>query len=89
VYKLPREHSDHNPIIVSDAIKQPLNHLKFRFELSWIKNHEFLTKVEEIWETPNQADTTFDRIQKKLKKFKQYFKGWGFHTQGACKKLKT
>jgi hypothetical protein len=67
VRKLPREHSDHNPIIISTTAKQPLKKLSFRFELSWLKHPEFLPKVKEIWEHPYHYDTTFDRIQTKLK----------------------
>lgn len=72
VYKLLREHSSHNPIIISNNIKQPLKNLIFRFELSWLRNQEFLPKVKEIWEKPCHADTAFDRIQMRLKKVKQY-----------------
>ena len=34
LYKLPREISDHNPLIISSATNQPLRNLTFRFELS-------------------------------------------------------
>ena len=38
VYKLPREMSDHNPLILSTSHHQPLRKLDFRFELSWLKD---------------------------------------------------
>jgi len=44
--------------------------------------------VESIWNAPCHAELAFDRIQMKLKKFKQYFKGWGFNLQGERKKRK-
>jgi len=48
----------------------------------------FKTKVESIWNAPCHAESAFDRIQLKLKKLKQYFKGWGFNLQGERKKRK-
>jgi hypothetical protein len=76
LYKLPREVSDHNPIILSTLVKPPMKNLNFRFELAWLKHLYFLPKVQEIWESPCLSKTTFDKIQIKLNKFKKYFKGW-------------
>jgi hypothetical protein len=42
VYKLPRENSDHNPLILTMPSKQPMKSLSFRFELSWLKHPDFL-----------------------------------------------
>ena len=75
VYKLPREISDHNPLIISSSLNQPIKNLTFRFELSWVKHPDFLSKVKELWDKPCHANSAFDRIQAKIKRFKQYFKG--------------
>jgi hypothetical protein len=88
VNKLPREVSDHNPLVLSTDIQVKLRHLRFRFELAWLKNPVFLEKVKEIWGEHYHAESACDRIQRKLKKFKQYFKGWEFNRQGAQKKRK-
>jgi len=54
-----------------------------------IKHPDFLAKVSEIWNKPCFALTALDRIQiKKLKRFKQFFKGWGFNIQGEKRKKK-
>lgn len=68
---------------------KPLNHLNFRFETAWIVQPDFKEKVKDIWEKPCHAMSAFDRIQVKLKRCKQYFKGWGFNIQGATKKEKA
>jgi hypothetical protein len=47
--------------------------------MSWLKQHDFLHKVKVIWDKECQAESAFDRIQDKLKRFKQYFKGLGFN----------
>ena len=88
LYKLPREVSDHNPLILSTCHQQPMPKTSFRFELSWLKDPQFNTLVQEIWNKPCLAETAFDRIQIKLKRFKQYFKGWSFNKFGEQKKEK-
>lgn len=73
VYKLPREVSHHNPLILSTDSQMPLKHLRFQFELTWIKNPKFIEKVEEIWKDPCHDESALDKIRTKIKKFKQYF----------------
>ena len=46
-----------------------------------------MDKVKTIWMKPCHAESVVDKIQSKLKRFKQYFKGWGFNVQGERKKL--
>lgn len=77
VKKLPREISNHNPLILSIGSYNTQRHLQFRFEKSWLSNPEFLPTVKKIWDKPCRANTTLDKIQQKLKLVKQYFKGWG------------
>jgi uncharacterized protein YpuA (DUF1002 family) len=86
-YKLPRDISDHYPIILNDNIPQPLWNLYFRFELSWVKHPEFLPLVQELWSKPCHAEIAFNRIQAKLKRVKKYFKG--FNKQEENRKLKS
>lgn len=89
VKKLPRDVSDHNPLIISSGpIKMPKK-LQFRFENSWISNPDFLPAVKKIWDKPCNASSTLDKIQQKLKLFKQYFKGWGFNLQGELRKRRA
>lgn len=89
INKLPRELSDHKPLIICTETSTPLNHLPFRFEESWLTHPDFMDLVQTIWNKPCHAETAFDRNQIKLKRFKQFFKGWNFNTQGARKKCKS
>jgi hypothetical protein len=73
VRKLPRQISDHNPLILSSGYCKPQKHLQFKFESSWLTNPEFISAVKRIWEKPCRAPTTLDRIQQKIKLIKQYF----------------
>ena len=86
VKKLPREISDHNPLILSSGPCKPQKHLQFKFENSWLNNPDFIPIVKQIWENPCRAPSTLDKIQLKLKLLKQYFKGWGFNLQGKLRK---
>jgi len=88
IQKLPRDLSNHNPLIVSSAITPQLRNFSFKFETSWLKHREFLDKVRDVWARPCKAESALDRIQIKLKRFKQYFKGWGFNVQGENRKIR-
>src|SRR6185503_14184001 len=55
VHKLPREISDHNPLFLSIPTSDPEKKVSFRFELSWLKDPNFTTLVEEIWNAPCHA----------------------------------
>jgi hypothetical protein len=88
IKKLPREVSDHNPLILLIVSNAPTKTIQFRFELSWLKNPDFFSQVDRIWNKPCRAKTTIDKIQQKLKLVKQYFKGWGLNLQGTLRKLR-
>ena len=88
VYKLPREVSDHNPLILSTQDHNPCKKLSFRFKTTLLKDQEFRPLVQNIWEKPCYASSSLNRIQSKLKRIKQYFKGWGFNKQGVQRKRK-
>jgi hypothetical protein len=84
--KLPREVSDHNPLILFSEACPVQRHIQFKFELSWLSNPDFIPTVKTIWSKSCRAKTTFDKIQQKLKMLKQYFKGWGLNLQGELGK---
>jgi len=62
--------------------------ISFKFEISWLKDHDFKPLVAQIWNKHSHASSALERIQKKLKLVKQYFKGWGFNRQGEQRKKK-
>lgn len=89
VTKLPRDISDHNPLIISSGPSKPVKHIQFRFEISWFSNPDFIPTVQKIWDKPCNAKSSLDKIQQNLKLFKQYFKGWGFNLQGELRKKRA
>lgn len=86
VSRLPREVSDHNPLIVSSGKMDKMPYIRFKSDLSWLKNPKFFTQVERIWNSPCRAKSAIDKIQQKLKLIKWFFKGWGFNFQGEMRK---
>jgi hypothetical protein len=46
IKKMPREISDHNPLLLLTGTKTPSKTIQFRFELSWLKNPDFLNQVK-------------------------------------------
>jgi hypothetical protein len=86
VRKLPREVSDHNPLIMTSGTPKKMPHIQFKFDLNWLDNPDFYVQVEKIWLKPCRAKSALDKIQQKLKLFKQFFKGWGFNLQGELRK---
>jgi hypothetical protein len=46
VHKISREISDHNPIILDTMENREQENRSFRFEKSWLKEEDFLARVE-------------------------------------------
>jgi DNA-binding transcriptional MerR regulator len=88
IYNIPREMSDHNPLIISTMQTIPSKSRDFRFELSWLKDHNILEKVKEIWGEPTRDKVALNRVQFKLKKVKKFLKGWGFNHAGQIRQRK-
>lgn len=88
VHKKVRKMSDHNPLVLTSVGDPHPKNIPFGFEFTWIKNPEFLIKVEKIWRAPTRDNNMLDKIPFKLKKFKKYFKGWGYNNVGVKKKRK-
>jgi hypothetical protein len=67
VKKLPRNISDHNPLVVDseNLIKKTQSPLVF--EIGWLKHPDFKQIIGRIWNKPCRAKSTLDKIQQKLK----------------------
>jgi hypothetical protein len=80
---LPRELSNHNPIVTSTQNCAQSNKREFRFKLSWMK-HPYFYLVDKIWKEPTRDKRALDKVQFKLKKVKRFLKGWGFNIAGVA-----
>jgi hypothetical protein len=88
VRKLVKDGSDHCPLLLDTGDNVIPRKKGFKFDLSWLKNKEFLPKVAEIWEKPVNSSDPIDVLNIKLKRFKMFFKGWGSNLFGHLKKKK-
>ena len=89
VQKIVRELSDHNVLIVdSNDNKKKIKEKKFRFDINWLKNPDFLPLVRKIWEKPVRGNDSIDTFNIKIKRIKKFFKGWGSNLFGHNKKRK-
>jgi hypothetical protein len=64
VNKLPREISDHNPLVLTTRKCDNLPHIQFKCDLCWLKNPEFFVLVEKIWKKPCKAERQLIRFNK-------------------------
>jgi exonuclease III len=88
VHKLNRDISDHNPLILDTMEGKPKKKYEFRFEKNWIKEEDFLVRVDRAWQQRVRATNSLDKLQKKLKNVKNCLKGWGHNLRGNYKKRK-
>jgi len=86
--KIPRQLSDHNPLMLctdQDKIKKKKG---FSFENSWLKHEDFLPKIREIW---GKHVITYCAVEKwciKLGRVKKFLKGWGQNLRGQVRRYK-
>ncbi|CAN6218645.1 unnamed protein product [Urochloa humidicola] len=86
--KIPRSVSDHNPLLLCSDQGQKARNMQFCFETSWIKHHEFVPKIAEIWGEQVIAKNSTERWNIKIKRVKKFLKGWGQSLKGHNRKYK-
>ena len=72
-----RDISDHTPLILNSGDNlassvQP----EFKFELGWLLREGFWEMVTQIWSKEYGGDTAIERWQRKIRKLRQYLRGW-------------
>jgi hypothetical protein len=60
VRKLPREISDHNPLIISTRVPRDRINIQFKFDLNWLSSPDFFMLVEKIWRETITLNTSID-----------------------------
>jgi hypothetical protein len=89
VEALNREISDHTPLLLrmeekAKSKKQP----PFKFELGWLLKDEFFEVVTEVWKKENRGTTPMQKWQNKIRRLRQFLRGWAKNMNGAYKKEK-
>jgi len=86
--KLPRELSDHNPLLLCTDQNKDKKPKAFCFETSWFRHLDFIPKVSEIWKEKVVGKNAVDKWCIKINRVKKFLKGWGLSLIGHTKKYK-
>jgi hypothetical protein len=89
VVALSREISDHTPLLLSTGDKaraegQP----PFRFELSWLQREGFGELISGVWNKETRGSTPMQVWQFKVRRLRQFLRGWAKNLRGEFKKEK-
>jgi hypothetical protein len=89
VETLNREISDHTPLLLSTGEKgKPKKQPPFNFELGWLLMEGFFEVVSEVWKRENRGGTLMQRWQSKIRRLRQFSRGWTKNMNGAYQKEK-
>ena len=64
--------------------KKPL----FKFELGWLLKDDFFYLVAEVWMKEKKENTPMQVSQNKIRRLRQFLRGWAKNMKGAYKKEK-
>jgi hypothetical protein len=89
VEALNTEIFDHTPLLLrlgekAIAKKSAL----FKFELGWLLKEGFFDVVSKVWRKESRGTTSMQRWQNKIRRLRQFLRGWAKNMNGAYKKEK-
>jgi hypothetical protein len=89
VEALNREISDHTPLLLCLGEKSKTKGpAPFKFELGWLLREGFFDVVSEVWKKENKGTTSMQRWQNKIRRLRQFLRGWAKNMKGAYKREK-
>jgi len=88
VQALSREISDHTPLLCSTNSPSPAYQPQFKFELGWLLRDGFCDMVRDVWHSVPVEGSPLERWQAKIRRLRQYLRGWAENVRGAYKKEK-
>jgi hypothetical protein len=81
--------SDHTPLVVSTGASTHQSVTRpFRFERGWLLREGFYDMVANIWQSEDSGSCPLERWQSKIRRLRQYLRGWASNTAGSYKKEK-
>jgi exonuclease III len=86
---LSRDISDHTPLLLSTG-NDPKDRktYPFRFELGWLLKDGFFELVSDVWNKEKRGVTPMKKWQNKIRRLRQFLRGWAKNMAGAYKKEK-
>jgi predicted secreted Zn-dependent protease len=90
VLSLNQDISDHTPLLLNtgESCSSNSQHA-FKFELGWLLRDGFYDLVQEVWSNESGGHTPLEKWQSKIRRLRQYLRGWEKHTSGLYKKEKS
>ena len=84
-----RNVSDHTPLVVSTgASTHQIRNRPFKFERGWLIRDGFYDLVANVWQSETSGSNPLERWQSKIRRLRQYLRGWAASTAGSYKKEK-
>jgi hypothetical protein len=89
VVALSREISDHMALLL-DTREKGVGKDKnaFNFELGWLLKDGFFELVSKVWHKERKGNSPTQRWQNKIRRLRQFLRGWAKNMMGAYKKEK-
>jgi hypothetical protein len=88
VHALTREISDHTPLLFATNNPSSSYQPQFKFELGWLLRDGFCDMVTDVWQSTSVDGSPIERWQAKIRRLRQYLRGWAKNVSGAYKKEK-
>ena len=88
VVALSRDISDHTPLLFSTNSPSSAYQPQFKFELGWLLRDGFCDMVRDVWLSVIVEGSPLERRQAKIRRLRQYLRGWAKNVSGAYKKEK-
>ena len=88
VHALNREISDHTPLLCSTNSPSQTYQPQIKFELGWLLRDGFCDMVRDVWHSVLVDGSPLERWQAKIRRLRQYLRGWAKNVSGTYKKEK-
>jgi hypothetical protein len=88
VHSLTREILDHTPLLLSTNNSSTTYQPLFKIELGWLLRDGFCEMVSEVWQNTIATSSPIERWQTKIRRLRQYLRGWAKHVSRVYKKKK-
>jgi hypothetical protein len=83
-----RDISDHTPLLCCTNNASSSYQPQFKFELGWLIRDGFCDIVRDVWQSIRAEGTPLERWQAKVRRLRQYLRGWAKNVSGTYKKEK-
>jgi len=80
--------SDHTPLLLTFGSSLGATQPMFKFELGWLMRDDFCDVVIQTWQQECRGNTSLERWQNKIRRLRQFLRGWAKNKSGHYKKEK-